>query len=102
MALKLIWQSQAADELAGIYEYIAQRDDDIQAARVADQLYDVVLSIPERPWLGRKVPEFERDDVRERIHSRWRIVYRLTPESVTILSIWDTVQPFPDLRTLFQ
>lgn len=102
MALKLIWQSQAADELAGIYDFIAVRDDEIQAAKVAQQLYDFVLSIPERPLLGRMVPEFERADLRERIHDRCRIVYRLTPDSVTILTIWDTARPLPDVRSLFR
>jgi toxin ParE1/3/4 len=102
VALKLIWQTQAADELAEIYEYIESQDGPELAHKVAQQLYALILSIPEAPMMGRMVPEFDRVDVRERIHGRYRIVYWVGKGAVKILACWHTARPLPSILALLQ
>jgi toxin ParE1/3/4 len=39
------------------------------------------------PGIGRKVPEYDRDDIREVLVGSYRIVYRVTPGEVVILIV---------------
>jgi toxin ParE1/3/4 len=36
---------------------------------------------------GRKVPEFEAEDIREIIETPYRIIYRIKPDQVDVLSV---------------
>jgi toxin ParE1/3/4 len=36
---------------------------------------------------GRKVPEFEAEDIREIIEKPYRIIYRIKPDQVDVLSV---------------
>lgn len=42
--------------------------------------------------MGRKVPEHDRDELRELIHSHYRIVYELTDSEVYVLQIFHAAQ----------
>ena len=53
----------------------------------AERVVGIVESIPNHPKLGAKVPEYDRDDLRERIFQNYRIVYRLSPELIEVVSI---------------
>jgi plasmid stabilization system protein ParE len=50
------------------------------------------------PGLGRKVPEFDRDDIREAIIGNYRLVYQTTAKLVVILAILEGHQLLPDLE----
>ena len=39
------------------------------------------------PMSGRKVPEYEADDIREIIEKPYRIIYRIKPEQIDVLTI---------------
>lgn len=88
--------------MAAIHDYIAEAHGPEDGARVASLLYAVALSVPEHPNVGRIVPEFNRPDVRERLHGSYRIVYLLREEAVIILSIWHTARPIVDLESLLK
>ena len=49
------------------------------------------------PGLGRKVPELDRDDIREAIIGNYRLVYQTTAKLVVILAILEGHQLLPDL-----
>jgi toxin ParE1/3/4 len=49
------------------------------------------------PGLGRKVPEVDRQDVREAIVGNYRIVYIVQAKTVDILTIFDGHRLMPDL-----
>lgn len=49
------------------------------------------------PRLGRKVPELNRDDVREGIVGNYRIVYRIKAPIVEILRVFEGHMPLPQL-----
>ena len=44
--------------------------------------------LEDHPDIGRIVPEFGRDDLREIIYPPFRIVYRRDPLSVRIVRVW--------------
>jgi toxin ParE1/3/4 len=49
------------------------------------------------PGLGRKVPEIDREDVREAIVGNYRIVYIVQTKTVDILTIFEGHRLLPDL-----
>jgi len=49
------------------------------------------------PGLGRKVPELERDDIREAIVGNYRLVYIVKARVVVILAIFEGHHLLPEL-----
>ena len=86
MALPIRWSPKAAHQLETIVEYIAQ-DSERYATIFASKLLQIVRSIPTYPVAGRIVPEYGDQNLREKIHQGYRIVYRLTPNTVEIVAI---------------
>ena len=86
MALPIGWSPKAAHQLEAIVEYIAQ-DSTRYATIFARRILQTVRSIPTHPLAGRVVPEYGEPNLREKIHQGYRIVYRLTPQTVEIVAI---------------
>ena len=86
MALPIRWSPKAAHQLEAIVEYIAQ-DSERYAAIFARKLLQIIRSIPTYPVAGRVVPEYGDQNLREKIHQGYRLVYRLTPNAVEIVAI---------------
>lgn len=92
MAPRIVWSREAKQDLANIYHYI--KLDNPQAAKaVTDKIRRLVKTLPEHPWIGRVVPEHNREDIRERIHSPYRILYQLVgDEKIRVLQIFNSIQ----------
>lgn len=86
MALPIRWAPKAAHQLEAIVAYIGQ-DSERYATIFARRILQVVKSIPGHPSAGRVVPEYGDENLRERIHLGYRIVYRTTPNAVEIVAI---------------
>ena len=69
------WAPQAADDLEGICRFIS-RDSVYYAALFAARIMRIVENIPVFPMSGRVVPEYEDENIREKIYSNYRIIYR--------------------------
>lgn len=98
MARPVVWSREAKQDLADIYHYI--RLDNPEAAKaVTDKIRTLTKMLPDHPWIGRIVPEHGREDIRERIYSRYRIFYQLVgDEKIRILHIFHSAQEeLPDL-----
>ena len=87
-ALELVWTEQAVRDLDAIADFIAV-DDAVAAVRWVDQLVAAAERVCHAPRMGRKVSEFARDDLREIIHGAYRIVYRITPERIEVLTVFE-------------
>ncbi len=92
--VKLIWSPRAAQDLSEICDYIA-RDSDEYARAFATRAVAIVETLPQQPLLGAKVPEYDRDDLRERLLHNYRIVYRIRPQSIEVVSIVHGARLFP-------
>ena len=83
---RLVWTEPALQDLDEIAEYIAL--DDVGAAkRLVRQVFDVVESLEQFPESGRRPPELQRTQYREKIVGPCRVFYRVEKESVYILYI---------------
>ncbi len=94
---KIRWSPRAISNLEGIYNHIA-KDSAKYAAIFVRRIITIVRSIPEYPRAGRKVPEYDDDDLREKIFSNYRIVYRLKGDFVEIVSICHSAKPLQDIH----
>ena len=76
----------AAERLENIFEYIS-KDDNIAAYKMIDKIFKKVESLSKFPERGRKVPEANREEIREVFESSYRIIYRVNKKRIYVLSI---------------
>ena len=81
MARLIIWSQHAAEDLDAIAEYISQ-DSDAYAKSVVRTILEKVRLLSEFPYIGRIVPEFEDDSIREIFAYSYRIIYKITEDEV--------------------
>ena len=86
MALEIRWAPRASLHLEQICEYISQ-DSEVYAHIFAEKVLSVVEGIPSFPKAGRVVPEYDDENIRERIYDNYRIVYRLKEDVIEIVAI---------------
>jgi len=89
--MTIVWSPLALERVAEIATWIAQ-ERPAAAVRTVDALFAAVRRLARFPESGRRVPEFERPDLREVIHQRYRIIYRVAPDHIAILTIRHTLQ----------
>ena len=91
----LIWSARARRELGEIGEYIA-RDKPEAANRWVETLMAAAEQAAALPRIGRIVPEYGRDDLREVIKRGYRVVYLVTDEQVEIVTVREGHRRMPD------
>ena len=84
--VKLIISPQAIDDLNEVSDYIAL-DSEYYARIFTAKIVKVIEEIPIYPKRGRKVPEYNNENIRERIYHEYRIVYKLDSDTIEIVSI---------------
>lgn len=93
--MKVYWTQNAIEHLANIYEYIA-----LNSAMYAKGMVDKITrrsgQIADLPFSGRKVPEYDAEDIRELIEAPYRIIYRIKPDQIDVLAVIHGAQLPPD------
>lgn len=92
---KVIWSPRALQNLDEICEYIA-KDSPQNARSVGERIIAAVERIPDFPEAGSIVPEFDRPDLRERFVHKFRVVYRVQPHVIEVVTIWHGARPMPN------
>jgi addiction module RelE/StbE family toxin len=92
--MKVRWTHTAVRHLSAIHDYIAQ-DSPIYARRMVDRLTRRSQQIVTFPYSGRKVPEYEADDIREIIEASYRLIYRIQDNHIDILAVIHGAQTLP-------
>lgn len=91
----IFWTDQARDDLAGIDRFISQ-DSAYYAQIVVARLIAATERLAIFPRSGRVVPEWKTDDVREVIHSSYRVIYRLFADNqIHILTVHHGARALP-------
>jgi toxin ParE1/3/4 len=86
MAHRVEWSRRALQDLESISEYIAA-DSPTYAGIVVKKVVHQTKTLAKFPRAGRKVPEFDDENIRELIVYSYRIIYRLQNEAVVIAAI---------------
>ena len=84
--MKVHWTDTAEGHLAAIYSYIAQ-DSPEYARRMVDRLTRRSQQIAEFPFSGRRVPEYDVDQIREVIEGSFRIIYHIKADQIDVLAV---------------
>jgi addiction module RelE/StbE family toxin len=93
--MRVCWTENAIDHLANIYEYIAFNSP-TYARRMIDRITRRSEQIAEHALSGRKVPEFDAEDVREVIEKPYRIVYRIKPGQIDVIAVIHGARVMPE------
>jgi len=86
MAYRIIWSSQAVDDVDNIATYIA-RDSPSYAAAVVKKILDTVRSLKEYPKAGRTVIELAEENIKEQFAYSYRIIYQTQGDTITIAAV---------------
>ena len=95
---EVTWTDQALDDLDSVCRFIA-RDAPRYAELFAAQVFRATDHLAQFPRLGRVVPELRRDNYREVIVQSYRVIYRLSPNEVEILTVHHGARQLRDLET---
>ena len=83
---RVIWTPEVFRNLDSIGDYMLEVAPAF-AGPLLQRLYDAVAPLEDYPRLGRAVPGFDRDDLRELIIDNYRIVYEIKGEAVWLVTI---------------
>ena len=89
---QVTWTEQAIDDLYTVFLFIA-RDALGYAELMIERVFTATERLGEFPRSGRVVPEIGRDDIREVIVQNYRIMYRVLPDEVEILTVHHGARP---------
>ena len=84
--MKVHWTATAEEHLDSIYAFIAQ-DSEAYALRVVDRLTRRSQQFACFPLSGRRVPEYELEQIREVIEGSFRIIYHIRPDQIDVLAV---------------
>lgn len=86
--MNISFSKSAVDDLQSIKEYYQEQGVPQIGQDFVVAIVDQIETLSTHPNIGRVVPEFNDDSVRELIHSPFRIVYLRESESVNIIRVW--------------
>lgn len=96
---KVEWTQTAYRDLVGIIEYISI-DSPSNAKKTFTQIKSKAMDLHKNPARGRIVPELMEQGLtqyRELVIPPWRLMYRVTPETVYIVSLIDSRRNVEDI-----
>ncbi len=80
------WTKAAEAHLDAIYAYIAQSSN-TYAVRTVDRITNRSKQIGTFALSGRKVPEYDTDQIREVFAGPYRIIYYIKPDQVDVIAV---------------
>lgn len=83
---KIVWSALAKEHLREIDRYISEGSPFYSIVFI-DKMIASVEKVGSSPRIGRVVPEFEREDLREIFYHKYRVVYQTANDMVTIVAI---------------
>jgi toxin ParE1/3/4 len=95
----VLWSETAQNDLISIIEYIS-RDNPLQARKIFGEIRKKAESLSAFPVRAQIVPELQDQGItlyRELIIGPWRMMYRVSEDSVYVLSVLDSHQNVEDI-----
>lgn len=92
--MKVHWTNQARTRLKLIHDYISEESPEA-AIKVVDRITARSLQLNALPNSGRKVPEYQRNDVREVLERPYRIIYKIKSDQIDVLTVMHYRQILP-------
>ncbi len=80
--------SSAFSDLENIKEHYEEEGVPHIGEQYVVSIIDHIQALSDNPDIGRKVPEFDEEKIRELIHSPFRIVYLRERNLIHIIRVW--------------
>jgi toxin ParE1/3/4 len=96
MGFKIVFTKPTIEDLEDLVSFIS-RDDPNAGEKFGFALIEKAQNLSEHPFLGRMVPEFKIENLREIIHRPYRIIYRVREDQkmIEVLSVWHAARGIP-------
>ena len=85
--VEIIWMPQAIEDLENIENYIG-KDSPEYASLLFKKIFTSVETLKQFPKMGRVVPEYGKETLRELIVRNYRIVYKIINDKIEIQTIF--------------
>ncbi len=86
--MKVRLTDSAVNDLRELLLYYEEQSIPQVGQRFVAEILDRIETLSDNPDLGRIVPEFSTDSIRELIHKPFRVVYLREPSTIFIIRIW--------------
>ena len=86
--MKIFISDSAYSDFEAIREYYTEEGVPHIGKQFIVSIIEHIETIPANPDIGRKVPEFNTDKIRELIHEPFRVVYLREGQSIHIIRVW--------------
>jgi len=86
--VKILLTDSAVDDLRELQFYYDEQLVPQVGKRLVTEILDRVETLTSNPDIGRIVPEFDVDSIRELIHKPFRVVYLRESKSIYIIRVW--------------
>lgn len=84
---KIVWPLEANNDLLQVYFYISN-DSLYYASKTINDILNKLENLILFPYMGRKVPEYNLNNIRELIYKSYRIIYEVKSKEILIQRIW--------------
>ena len=86
--MKISVSTSAFEDLEGIIRYYNEQGAPDIGIKFAKTIIEHIQVLSDHPDLGRVVPEFEQEHIREIIHKPFRVVYQRDANSIKVIRVW--------------
>ncbi len=86
MAYRVIWSPRALTDVEEIAHYI-EKDSPLYAQAVVTKIVRSTAKLADFPLVGRIVPELNQPEFREIFVYSYRVIYRVTAETVMVVAV---------------
>ena len=86
--MKVCLTDSAIEDLRELQAYYNEQLVPQVGKRLVTEILDRIETLTDNPDIGRIVPEFDADNIRELIHKPFRVVYLRESPSIFIIRVW--------------
>lgn len=86
--MKIGLSDSAFRDLDDIIDHYAQEGVPEVGREFVEAIINHIGHLSAHPNIGRVVPEFQSEDIREIIHKPFRVVYLRVEKSITVIRVW--------------
>ena len=86
--MKIRFTDSAIDDLRELQFYYDEQLVPQVGKRLVTEILDRVETLTSNPDIGRIVPEFNVDNIRELFHKPFRVVYLRESKSIYVIRVW--------------
>jgi len=86
--VKIQISESAFDDLDKIDKYYEEQGVPHIGINFVTEIIEHIETLIDNPKIGRKVPEFNSEDIRELIHTPFRIVYIIEKKIIHVVRVW--------------